>query len=67
MYLISFLKRKKKFRKETLCCYLWKKSNLETNILKHSNQEFEKDKDLFELNNATILDLELDFIQVSKI
>lgn len=50
------------FRKKKLCCYLWKKSNFETNILKHSNHEFEKDKDLFELNNATILDLDLFFI-----
>lgn len=39
---------------------MWEKSNFETNIFKHSDQEFEKDKDLFDLNNATlILDFEL--------
>lgn len=60
--LISYqlFKTKKKVQEKKFCCYLWKKSNFETNIFKHSDQEFEKDKDLFDLNNATlILDFEL--------
>lgn len=60
--LISYqlFKTKKKFQEKKLCCYLLEKSNFETNIFKHSDQEFEKDKDLFDLNNATlILDFEL--------